>query len=67
MKITLLKNLDYAGVEYKSGEEVDLPSEVYQWLVSSYVRDRQLEREAIARQEEVLLEKAKQESRRGRK
>lgn len=67
MKITLLKNLDYAGVEYQAGEEVDLPSEVYQWLVASYVRDRQLEREEMARREEILLEKAKQESRRGRK
>ena len=67
MKATLLKNLSYGGKDYVAGDEVELPEDIYKWLMNSYVKDRQLEREQLAYEQEKALEKARVDTRRGRK
>jgi hypothetical protein len=67
MKATLLKNLSYGGKDYVAGDEVDLPEDIYKWLMNSYVKDRQLEREQLAFEQQKALDQAKLDARRGRK
>lgn len=67
MKITLLKNLEMGGKEYSAGQEVEVEEDIYKWLMNSYVKDRELERQQIAAIEAQLLEKALKNSKRGRK
>lgn len=67
MKITLLKNLEMGGKEYSAGQEVEVEEDIYRWLMNSYVKDRELERQQIAAIEAQLLEKALKNSKRGRK
>ena len=54
MKITLLKNLSMDGVDYFAGAEVDVPKDIYDWLVNSYVADRQTERKQLQIAEEKI-------------
>lgn len=67
MKITLLKNLEMGGKEYSAGQEVEVEEDIYKWLMNSYVKDRELERQQMAAIEAQLLEKALKNSKRGRK
>lgn len=67
MKITLLKNLEMGGKEYSAGQEVEVEEDIYRWLMNSYVKDRELERQQVAAIEAQLLEKALKNSKRGRK
>jgi hypothetical protein len=40
MKIVLQQSLEYNGISYEPGEEVDVPENIYDWLVDEYTKER---------------------------
>lgn len=42
-EIELQGSLEYNGVSYQPGEIVSVPEDIYDYLVNSYLKDRQIE------------------------
>lgn len=40
MKFTLQKPLEFNGVMHQTGEEVDVPKEIYDWLMLQCIEER---------------------------
>lgn len=49
--ITLLKNLEMAGVLYEEGQTIDVEDHVYDFLMSSYMEERRAMIEAMKKHE----------------
>lgn len=62
-KLRLLKNLEMGGKLYPEGSEVELEDHVYDYIVKSYLEERRIQMEELARKEEEI----KSSTRKGKK
>ena len=54
MKVKLLKDLEMYGVRHLAGEEVEVPEEVYNYLMQSIIADRIIEITTLQKEEKKV-------------